>query len=114
MTKEQYLLLYLIEEMTECVNRASKAIRFTLQEKEPGQDLTNEERLIGEIVDVMAVAQMMFDKANGIMKDVSPEKLEKMLKEKSEKIVNMTQKSGRLGVIIDQTLDDEDGYTTLD
>jgi hypothetical protein len=111
MTKEQYLLLYLIEEMTECVNRASKAIRFTLQEKEPGQDLTNEERLIGEIVDVMAVAQMMFDKTNGIMKDVSPEKLEKMLKEKSEKIANMTQKSENLGVIIHANPDSFNSHT---
>lgn len=54
-SKIDYLLTILAEECTEVGQRATKAIRFTLDEKEPDQDLTNKERLIQEFNDLYGV-----------------------------------------------------------
>lgn len=54
MTDNQALVL-LIEECAEVTQRATKAIRFGLEEVQAGQDLTNRERLERELID-LAVA----------------------------------------------------------
>jgi hypothetical protein len=45
MTREQHLLTILAEECGEVVQRASKAIRFGLDESQPGQLDDNKKRL---------------------------------------------------------------------
>lgn len=55
MTKEQYLLFQLAEEAAEVAQRASKAARFGMQEKQPGQEMNNETRLVYEMNDLLAV-----------------------------------------------------------
>jgi hypothetical protein len=56
---EKELLVCLMEEAFECLDhmgpRASKAIRFGLDEVQPGQDRTNRQRLTQEIGDLCAV-----------------------------------------------------------
>lgn len=55
LTEEQYLLICLMEECDEVSQRAAKALRFSLDEAQPGQDLTNAERICVELVDLVTV-----------------------------------------------------------
>lgn len=57
--RTEHLLSCLAEECTEVGQRVSKALRFGLSEVQPGQPLTNAERIVGEIVDLLAVIGML-------------------------------------------------------
>lgn len=59
MTKTQYLLDCLAEECCEVGQRASKAIRFGIQETEPGQELTNRQRLSAELRDLLVIVDLL-------------------------------------------------------
>lgn len=59
MTREEHLLSCLAEECCEIGQRVSKALRFGLQEVQPGQTLTNAERIVAEYHDLLAVAFML-------------------------------------------------------
>ncbi len=52
---ERELLTILIEECSEVQKRATKAMRFGLEEVQPGQSLNNVERLSEEIGDLLCV-----------------------------------------------------------
>lgn len=60
LNKTEYLLTQLGEEASEIAHRCSKAIRFGLSEVEPGQDKTNEERLIDEVMDIVGVLTFLY------------------------------------------------------
>lgn len=55
MNREQHDLNCLAEECAEVAQRASKAIRFGLDEIQPGQLYTNKARLEAELGDLMGV-----------------------------------------------------------
>lgn len=59
LTKEQYLQICAMEEAAEVTQRISKALRFGLDEVQPGQELTNRLRLEQEIVDFVTVLDKM-------------------------------------------------------
>lgn len=59
MTRTQHLLDCLIEECAETIQRATKAKRFGLAEVQPKQPLTNLERIVYELNDIVAVADML-------------------------------------------------------
>lgn len=59
MDRTEHLLICLAEECSEVSQRVSKALRFGLQEIQPGQDLTNAQRIVGELVDLLAVVDML-------------------------------------------------------
>lgn len=59
MNKITYLLICLIEECAEVIHRACKAIRFGLEEVQPGQEWKNAYRLNDEMNDLAAVAEML-------------------------------------------------------
>jgi NTP pyrophosphatase (non-canonical NTP hydrolase) len=59
MTRKEHLLLIAMEECNEVAHRISKALRFTLDEVQPGQDLNNAQRIHQEFNDLMAVMQML-------------------------------------------------------
>jgi hypothetical protein len=59
MNREQYLLLKLIEELGEAAKNAAKAMQFGGEDKEPGQGLTNFDRLYLELDDVRASIAML-------------------------------------------------------
>lgn len=64
MTKKEQLLVILMEECAEVSQRASKILRFGLKDSkgsEPGQPYTNEERLLYEVNDLLAVLDMIFE-----------------------------------------------------
>ncbi len=59
MTREQYILNCLAEECAEVGQRASKAIRFGMTERQPGQELDNRKRLEQELGDLMGVVDLL-------------------------------------------------------
>ena len=61
MNRSEYLLWLVSEECNEVGQRASKAARFALSEVQPGQPLSNAERIVQEWYDLTAVMEMMFN-----------------------------------------------------
>lgn len=59
MNRIEYLLGCLAEECNEVAHRALKAQRFGLAEVEPGQSLTNAQRIAAEMHDVIGVIEML-------------------------------------------------------
>lgn len=59
MTRTEHLLDILIEECAEVIQRATKAKRFGLNEKQPEHLLDNAERLTFELADLYAVVEML-------------------------------------------------------
>ncbi len=59
MTKTEMLLTLLAEECNETAQRASKAIRFGLDEVQEGQPHNNADRIVYEFNDLVAVTEML-------------------------------------------------------
>lgn len=62
------LLTQLIEECSEVIQRATKMQRFGVQEKQAGQELTNEQRLsmeVGNLIEVCRKAAVVGMLSNG-------------------------------------------------
>lgn len=59
MTRSDYLIACLAEECAEVIQRVTKAQRFTLSEIQPGQGKSNSERILEEVVDLLAVIDML-------------------------------------------------------
>ncbi len=59
MNREQHLLVTMAEECSEVIQRIAKALRFGINETEPGQNLDNNERIIYELNDLFAVVDML-------------------------------------------------------
>jgi hypothetical protein len=58
MTREDHLLVRAMEECAEVAQRISKALVFGLDEIQPGQSLTNRQRIYQEYFDLRAVLGM--------------------------------------------------------
>lgn len=61
MNRTEHLLSCLAEECAEVAQRVSKALRFGLTEVQPGQPLTNAQRIGQEFHDLLAVVEMLED-----------------------------------------------------
>ncbi len=61
MNRTEHLLSCLAEECAEVAQRVSKALRFGLDEVQPGQDFTNAQRIGQEFHDLLAVVEMLED-----------------------------------------------------
>lgn len=59
MTRLEHLLWVLAEECAEVAQRVSKAARFGMDEVQPGQELTNEERIWQEMNDLAGIGEML-------------------------------------------------------
>lgn len=59
MNTTEHLLTILSEECAEVAHRACKAVRFGMNETEPGRCYDNRERLEHELSDLVAVAGML-------------------------------------------------------
>ncbi len=59
MTKQEHLYVKLMEECAEVQQRAAKLMQFGSEEKEPGQDLTNAQRLRNELNDLLTIVDML-------------------------------------------------------
>jgi len=65
MNKTEHLLVCLGEEFTEVAHRCSKALRFGAGDIQPGQDLTNAERIVQEFNEALAVIELLQE--NGVL-----------------------------------------------
>jgi len=92
MTNEQYLLTLLAEECAEVGQRATKAIRFGLEDPKGAQPgfSSNKERLIEEINDLLVVVEMLFGE-NYVDKTQQNNK-----KEKIQKYTQLSKELGQL------------------
>lgn len=54
-----YLLILLIEECAEIIHRSCKAIRFGMEEVQPGQELNNKTRLQMEMLNHAVVTELL-------------------------------------------------------
>ena len=61
MTRQEHLLVILAEECSEVAQRASKALRFGLEEIQPGElsKSTNADRIMHEYADLVAAIEML-------------------------------------------------------
>lgn len=59
MNRQEWLLTQFISELAEVQHRATKLQQFGRDEVQPGQELTNKQRLEGEWADLIAVAELL-------------------------------------------------------
>ena len=92
MTNEQHLLTILAEECAEVGQRATKAIRFGLEDPNGAQPgfPSNKERLLEELNDLLAVVDLLFED-NYIDKDK-----QKLKQQKIEKYTKLSKELGQL------------------
>lgn len=70
LTFDQHLMVCVAEECDEVGQRIAKALRFGLNEVQPGQGLTNAQRISGELTDLLVVARVLM--ARGIIPPFDP------------------------------------------
>ena len=99
MTRTELLLVLLMEECDETSQRASKAIRFGLDEVQEGQELNNAQRLVYEFNDVLAVMQVMIDE--GLI-DNEHDKCKQAINAKKGKIKQWLAYSAKCGTMINE------------
>lgn len=97
MTKEQLLLVHIIEECSEVAQRATKSLRFGLSEMQQGQDKANCERLEEEIVDLLSVIDLCIEE--GIIDVPSLEIPYNLTLKKRAKVAEYMNYSRNLGVM---------------
>lgn len=99
MNRLEHLLCILAEECAEVAQNASKAQRFGLDDCEPGQQLTNEERIWNELNDLHAVAEMLLKERefanNGQSRGLDKGKIEAK-KQRVEKYLLYSEARGTL------------------
>ena len=59
MTRDEHLMVIAMEECHEVAQRLSKALRFGMEEVQPGQHMTNRERVTVEVADLRAMFDML-------------------------------------------------------
>ena len=59
MNRNEYLLTQAASECNEVAHRITKALHFGVVERQPGQDLSNAERVVDEYIDLMATMEML-------------------------------------------------------
>jgi NTP pyrophosphatase (non-canonical NTP hydrolase) len=71
MNLQEHLLTCMAEECVETAQRITKALRFGLHEVQPGQALSNLERINVELTDLLGVASLLCD--HGVDIDPDPD-----------------------------------------
>ena len=93
MNRPEYLLTCLAEECSEVSQRISKALRFGLDEIQTGQSLNNEERILDEFIDLLAVMEIL--NREGVL--ASPMITEDDIQQKQTKIEKYLEISRKQG-----------------
>lgn len=94
MNLTEQLLLIVIEECDEISQRATKALRFGMTEKEPGQEDDNAQRLVYEFNDLVGVMELLHE-----TKQI-PMVYDKMsAMKKKEKVIKYLAYSEELGIL---------------
>lgn len=98
MNRTEHLLSCLAEECTEVGQRVSKALRFGLEEIQPGQALTNAERISEEFKDLSAVAYILM--SEGILPPVTMAEALTHGEAKRQKIQRFMQLARETGALV--------------
>jgi hypothetical protein len=93
MTTQEHLLTIVAEECAEVAQRASKALRFGLDEIQPGQPLTNAERIMEEFDYLYAVILMCQNRA------LLPGGVARRISEKQDKVNKFLTYSAKCGTV---------------
>lgn len=101
MTENEHLLLCLAEECDEVGQRVMKALRFGLAEIQAGQPLSNAERIVEEMRDLISVAEILRHK--GVLADAYPN-LE-TIRAKEAKIAKFMEIGRRHGALAPKSTD---------
>lgn len=88
-----YLLICLIEECAELIQRVCKSLRFGLYETQPEQQLNNLERMRYEFNDIIAITELLH--ANNVELDQSDIAID----EKKAKVCKYLAYSESLGMV---------------
>jgi NTP pyrophosphatase (non-canonical NTP hydrolase) len=94
--KEHYLIC-LAEECNEVGQRVHKALRFGLMEVQAGQNLTNAERIVEELKDLLSVAELLY--REGMIDNYVPST--RVINTKEEKIKKFFAISREQGTLTD-------------
>jgi hypothetical protein len=98
MTRQDHLLTIIAEECVETAQRATKALRFGIDEVQPGQDLTNSERLMQEAIDLAAALEMLAEQSPVFRKIYEDsERTKKWRYEKIDKVNHFLEYSRQQG-----------------
>lgn len=97
MTHDEHLLTILSEECQEVAQRVSKALRFGLDEIQPGQPLTNAERITEEVCDLLAMIELC--QAHALI----PGERRARIEQKKAKVQQFLQYSRECGTLTDET-----------
>jgi hypothetical protein len=98
-TKVDYLLIKLAEEASEVAQRALKAVEFGLEEVQPDQELSNTERIGGEVIDMITILLMLSEEGVEIQEAAARDEavLNTMIEAKKAKVEKYMQLSRDLG-----------------
>ena len=97
MTREELLLTQLAEECCEVGKIVSKSLRFGLDDAHVDKPRTNRDRLVDEMIDVIALYKMLlrdrsiFDGGSDMVSNRISEKIEKV-----ERYLDLSEQLGRL------------------
>jgi hypothetical protein len=90
-----YLLSHIVQECAEIIVRITKAQHFGLDEKEPGQDFTNRERISHEFCDLLALCEVARD--HQILADFARGVTDARIEAKKQKAERFREYSIQLG-----------------
>jgi hypothetical protein len=91
LTEQQYLLIQLAEECAEVTQRVCKALRFGMDEVQPGQELDNAERIDQEFTDLLTVHDELVERC-----ELLPQQPCKAKREKIAKYMDYSREQGVL------------------
>lgn len=97
MTKNELLLVQLMEECSEVAKRCSKALRFGLDEVQPGHFDTNAKRIRDELHDVISTALVL--QSEGLLEDILPDG--ETVTSRAHRIARFAEYSRKRGCLIE-------------
>ena len=98
MTKQEHLLTCLSEEASEVIKDISKSLRFGLEDLNPSNNKVNKEAIRQEIIDFLAVAEMLVNE--GIIDSFTEVEDMYEKEEKKQKVLKYIDYAKRKGTII--------------
>jgi hypothetical protein len=101
LNRTEHLLTIAAEECAEVAQRIAKALRFGLHEIQPGQTLTNAQRIMAEYHDLQAVIEMLQDDGSLPKKYSLAQIMAKMAK--VEHYLKLSAECGTLDACVDRT-----------
>lgn len=98
MTRQDHLLTIAAEECMETAQRITKALRFGVDEVQPGQDMNNAKRIMQEFCDLVAMLRMVADHNETFSGEyTNVEQSDRWIEEKESKVERFLEYSAQQG-----------------